>query len=338
MKFYITGTRRGLGKYLLDRLNTVESLEECDVFINCKHDGFSQVEMLYKAYELKKTAINISSNSGDRFKKRGILRENIYGIEKIALDHANEQLFYLGMDTTSLRFGWLDTERVAEVKDNKMSLQFVLDTIEWVLLNPHRVKEITITPQDWYRIGEDTVSEQMKRSDKLYKYSGMYAAQHKKINRKYNLTRIREEIKDLPDLHDNQIMLQSRDGKDFYTGLLQIDKLPEGSSEDDFNKLNVHEDSEIARFIQAEGLTRTRLMVLPPKGCYTFHFDPTPRIHLVVETNEWAFMTDDKWRLFHVPDNGYPYYFDTTKPHTAINSSLEPRIHIVGIAPLKPYK
>ena len=140
------------------------------------------------------------------------------------------------------------------------------------------------------------------------------------------------------DLHDNQIMLQSRDGKDFYTGLLQIDKLPDGSSEDDFNKLNVCAYSEIARFIQAEGLTRTRLMVLPPKGCYTFHFDPTPRIHLVVETNEWAFMTDDKWRLFHVPDNGYPYYFDTTKPHTAINSSLEPRIHIVGIAPLKPYK
>lgn len=328
MKFYITGTRRGLGKYLHDRLNTVESLEECDVFINCKHDGFSQVEMLYKAYDLNKTVINISSNSGDGFKKW----KHVYAVEKAALDKANEQLFYLGMNTTTLRFGWLDTERVADISDNKMSLQSVLDTIEWVLLNPNRVKEMTILPDD------DRSSEQMKRSDKLYKYSGMYAAQHKKINRKYNLTRIREEIKDLPDLHDNQIMLQSRDGKDFYTGLLQIDKLPEGSSEDDFNKLNVHEDSEIARFIQAEGLTRTRLMVLPPKGCYTFHFDPTPRIHLVVETNEWAFMTDDKWRLFHVPDNGYPYYFDTTKPHTAINSSLEPRIHIVGIAPLKPYK
>ena len=328
MKFYITGTRRGLGKYLHDRLNTVESLEECDVFINCKHDGFSQVEMLYKAYDLNKTVINISSNSGDGFKKW----KHVYAVEKAALDKANEQLFYLGMNTTTLRFGWLDTERVADISDNKMSLQSVLDTIEWVLLNPNRVKEMTILPDD------DRSSEQMKRSDKLYKYSGMYAAQHKKINRKYNLTKIREEIKDLPDLHDNQIMLQSRDGKDFYTGLLQIDKLPEGSSEDDFNKLNVCAYSEIARFIQAEGLTRTRLMVLPPKGCYTFHFDPTPRIHLVVETNEWAFMTDDKWRLFHVPDNGYPYYFDTTKPHTAINSSLEPRIHIVGIAPLKPYK
>lgn len=328
MKFYITGTRRGLGKYLHDRLNTVESLEECDVFINCKHDGFSQVEMLYKAYDLNKTVINISSNSGDGFKKW----KHVYAVEKAALDKANEQLFYLGMNTTALRFGWLDTERVADISDNKMSLQSVLDTIEWVLLNPNRVKEMTILPDD------DRSSEQMKRSDKLYKYSGMYAAQHKKINRKYNLTKIREEIKDLPDLHDNQIMLQSRDGKDFYTGLLQIDKLPDGSSEDDFNKLNVCAYSEIARFIQAEGLTRTRLMVLPPKGCYTFHFDPTPRIHLVVETNEWAFMTDDKWRLFHVPDNGYPYYFDTTKPHTAINSSLEPRIHIVGVAPLKPYK
>ena len=44
MKFYITGIRRGLGKYLHDRLNVVETLEECDVFINCKHDAFQQVD------------------------------------------------------------------------------------------------------------------------------------------------------------------------------------------------------------------------------------------------------------------------------------------------------
>ena len=59
------------------------------------------------------------------------------------------------------------------------------------------------------------------------------------------------------------------------------------------------------------------------------------KIHLAIVTNEWSFMTDDKWRLRHVPADGYPYYFDTTKPHTAINSSKEDRIHIVGIAPLK---
>ena len=51
-KFYITGVRRGLGKALKDKMNCVNSLEECDVFINCKHDGFTQVELLYAAAAL----------------------------------------------------------------------------------------------------------------------------------------------------------------------------------------------------------------------------------------------------------------------------------------------
>jgi hypothetical protein len=172
-------------------------------------------------------------------------------------------------------------------------------------------------------------------SDKLYEATDMYATQHKQLPNTYNLEKIREEIEDLPETKDGQLMLQSIDGKDFYTGLLQLDKMPKDKVEEDFNILNVPEDSEIARFINDNGLTRTRLMIMPPKGCYTFHFDPTPRIHLVVKTNEWVFMTDSQWRLFHVPDDGHPWYFDTTKPHTAINSSLEERIHIVGVAPLK---
>ena len=45
-KYYITGVRRGLGKALVDLYGNCESLEDCDVFINCKHDGFSQVELL----------------------------------------------------------------------------------------------------------------------------------------------------------------------------------------------------------------------------------------------------------------------------------------------------
>jgi hypothetical protein len=326
MKFYITGIKRGLGKYLHDRLNVVDNFEECDVFINCKHEGFDQVDLLYEAYDWGVSrVINISSNSGDGIKKWN----HQYAIEKAALDKANEQLFYLGMNTTSLRLGYMDTERVAEVTENKMSLKSVLDTIEWILLHPHRIKEITITPD------EDSAPENMRISDKLYEATDMYATQHKQLPNTYNLEKIREEIEDLPETKDGQLMLQSIDGKDFYTGLLQLDKMPKDKVEEDFNILNVPEDSEIARFINDNGLTRTRLMIMPPKGCYTFHFDPTPRIHLVVKTNEWVFMTDSQWRLFHVPDDGHPWYFDTTKPHTAINSSLEERIHIVGVAPLK---
>jgi hypothetical protein len=54
MKFYITGTRRGLGKALKDIYGCTDTLDQCDVFINCKHNGFEQVNLLYQAADLKK--------------------------------------------------------------------------------------------------------------------------------------------------------------------------------------------------------------------------------------------------------------------------------------------
>ena len=142
MKFYITGTRRGLGKALVDRYGNCDSLDECDVFINCKHDGFNQIEQLYVAANLNNRIINISSNSGDGIKKK----PHIYAIEKNALDKANEQLYYQGVDTTSVRFGYFDSERVAEINEPKMSINYCVSVIDWVLDQPHKVKEITITP------------------------------------------------------------------------------------------------------------------------------------------------------------------------------------------------
>jgi NAD(P)-dependent dehydrogenase (short-subunit alcohol dehydrogenase family) len=142
MKFYITGTRRGLGKALEEKYGNCNSLEDCDIFINCKHDGFQQVELLYKAAELGKRVINISSNSGDGIKKN----PHIYAVEKSALDKANEQLFYQGIQTTSVRFGYFDTPRVEHVNDKKMSVDYCVGIIDWILQQPHNVKEITITP------------------------------------------------------------------------------------------------------------------------------------------------------------------------------------------------
>ena len=142
MKYFITGTRRGLGKALAEKYGNCNSLEECDVFINCKHMGFDQVYMLYEAADLNKRIINISSNSGDGIKKK----PHVYAVEKNALDKANEQLYYQGINTTSVRFGWFDSERVADVKDKKMSLEYCISVIDWILQQPHKVKEVTITP------------------------------------------------------------------------------------------------------------------------------------------------------------------------------------------------
>ena len=142
MKFYITGIRRGLGKYLHDRLNVVDTLEACDVFINCKHDGFKQVELLYDAAALDLKIINIGSNSPDQNKSK----PHVYQIEKGALDKANDQLFYQGIDTTIIRFGYFDSPRVEHVKDKKMSIEYCVSIIEWVLKQEHRVKELTVCP------------------------------------------------------------------------------------------------------------------------------------------------------------------------------------------------
>ena len=136
MKFYITGIRRGLGKALKDKLGCVSSLEECDVFINCKHDGFKQVELLYNAAALDLKIINIGSNSPDQNKSK----PHVYQIEKGALDKANDQLFYQGIDTTIIRFGYFDSPRVEHIKDKKMSIEYCVSIIEWILKKEHRVK------------------------------------------------------------------------------------------------------------------------------------------------------------------------------------------------------
>lgn len=141
-KYYITGTRRGLGEALSDLYGNCNSLEECDVFINCKHDGFEQVELLYKAAELNKRIINIGSNSPDQDKKI----PHRYAVHKAALDKANEQLFYQGVNTTIVRFGYFDSPRVAHVDAKKMDIDYCCRVIHWVLSQEHRVKDITVCP------------------------------------------------------------------------------------------------------------------------------------------------------------------------------------------------
>ena len=141
-KFYITGTKRGLGKALLDKYGSTNKVEECDVFINCKHDGFEQVNLLYKAAELKKRIINIGSNSPDQDKAR----PHKYQIEKSALGKANQQLFYQGVNTTIVRFGYFDSPRVQSVKADKMPIEYCVSVIDWVLEQPHRIKDLTICP------------------------------------------------------------------------------------------------------------------------------------------------------------------------------------------------
>jgi hypothetical protein len=144
MTFYITGTKRGLGKLLSETYPTVSSLKECNIFINCKHDGFQQVELLYEAAKLNKRIINIGSAAADWTK--GYKDNFRYGIEKHTLQTVNDQLFWQGINTTILNFGYFDTERSSHIDKPKLPLEYVAEVIDWVIFQPYRVKELTICP------------------------------------------------------------------------------------------------------------------------------------------------------------------------------------------------
>lgn len=143
IQYYITGTRRGLGKELAYLLPTVDTLEECDIFINNKHDGYTQVEKLYEAAALGKRVISMGSRASDYVGGRDHIFP--YAIEKKALRAANEQLYNMGHDVTCLNFGYFDTERCAHVDVPKMDLDYVIETILWVIKQKYRVKELTIS-------------------------------------------------------------------------------------------------------------------------------------------------------------------------------------------------
>jgi hypothetical protein len=73
----------------------VEEIQDCDVFVNNAHAGFSQVDLLFKAQESwrgkKKIIVNIGSSITMRWDTKN--RDPRYRNEKLALDDACEFLW-----------------------------------------------------------------------------------------------------------------------------------------------------------------------------------------------------------------------------------------------------
>ena len=148
-----------------------------------------------------------------------------------------------------------------------------------------------------------------------------------KINKFFDVEQILLELESLNN-KSKQISLQSPDG-DYNNGIGKIEWNP-GYTEKDYCSDNLPHHWELNRAIKELKLYRTRIMTLSPKECYSWHFDRSPRIHLALETNENCFFVEDK-ELVHIPSDGYPYWVDTTKYHTAMNCDLNiNRIHLVG--------
>jgi Aspartyl/Asparaginyl beta-hydroxylase len=74
---------------------------------------------------------------------------------------------------------------------------------------------------------------------------------------------------------------------------------------------------------------RIRLMKSRPKTCLSWHTDTEKRLHIPIVTNPGARLVIEDYAN-HLPADGSAYLADTTKYHTAFNSGMENRIHLVA--------
>ena len=147
----------------------------------------------------------------------------------------------------------------------------------------------------------------------------------------YNIEKILDELKHLPK-YNEQIMLQgvsSESDPSYGTGRLDDINNTVQEWEQDFKEFLFPKLEYTNSILKELNMTRTRVMNMAPKTCYSYHQDPSKRVHIPLITNEKCFfvVADEVIRL---PANGNYYVIDTTKMHTFVNASFEHRIHIVG--------
>ena len=140
----------------------------------------------------------------------------------------------------------------------------------------------------------------------------------------YDTKKIVKEIESLPRF-ESQICLQSDESGDPFLGC--------GVNRNDTALVKKIFDTPVLNaIIDDHNLYRTRVMRMKPKTCYTYHQDPTKRLHVPVVTNDKCFLVVDD-EVVRCAEIGKPYVIDTTKLHTAVNASTETRVHIVGCIP-----
>jgi len=76
-------------------------------------------------------------------------------------------------------------------------------------------------------------------------------------------------------------------------------------------------------------LGRVRIFKSEPGTCLTWHEDGCPRLHYPIKTQTGCFMVIED-EVFHMPKNKW-IMADTSKHHTAFNSSNDSRIHLVAV-------
>jgi len=97
-----------------------------------------------------------------------------------------------------------------------------------------------------------------------------------------------------------------------------------------FNK-TLPSDWETLKFIQDFNFDMSGIALMQPKFCFSFHTDPSPRIHIAIDTDENNFFSYIDGKCYRIPSDGHAYLINTTIEHTFCNASLDlTRIHLAG--------
>jgi hypothetical protein len=132
------------------------------IIINCyteKMNNYSQVRLLHKLYILfheknvKKHIICIGSISDHINKEQPWLKYLSYSSEKLALKNLcqtinhNRNLISPNIKCTYVSLGHMHTPLVDRYHPNeiKLNTEYVAETINWIILAPEAIEEITIT-------------------------------------------------------------------------------------------------------------------------------------------------------------------------------------------------
>jgi len=167
-----------------------------------------------------------------------------------------------------------------------------------------------------------------------------------RLDKKYDLIKITAEYEQLVNdigwdpnapKHWNSITLQSPNSDvyhqdcradNFYVQDFD-DTVDYGLENETYKTLNIPANWEMSKFIIENNLTRSKLIVISPEFCYKIHTDWTNRIQLAIVTDPNCYYFEDN-QFHHIPADGYGYFTETKKEHTAINASNIKRVHLIG--------
>ncbi len=157
---------------------------------------------------------------------------------------------------------------------------------------------------------------------------------HKEIDIKIDIQQLLDDVTKISNVAGwklNQIALQYHNEIDWHSGVGKSDFLS-GNEEEYIHYHPFLDGMYIKELLESFDfpVAHSRIMLLPPKTCYTTHVDYYTRYHIPVTSKplQTFMLFPDKGEILRMYP-GKAYWTNTYELHNFVNGTYEDRIHIV---------